>query len=219
MDYWRPAPALERYVSGYHAYRIRLEPGCLAEDVFFPGWTNVRFTIADAPWSIRIGNWTFSPVPQAALFGPTSRAGYARFGRGLLVGAGVTPLGWARLFAASAAGFADRVRPLSDLIGDEAGRLHEAIERGQPVPELLDAWFGRILARTGPEDESVARIAALLNDPALDSVAEFSRQSGVEPRRLAALSRRHFGFTPKLLLRRARFMRALMKLNGAGHGA
>lgn len=212
IGYWRPHPDLAAYVSGYHRYVISLAPGERLPDLFFPGWANLRFSFPEAPWSLRLGHRTFDPVPVNAVFGATSRAGYSDCGSGVLVGAGLTPAGWARLIARPAAPFADRVVDMADAIGEAADELRRRMDRGGAVVEAFDGWFLERLAGTPPEDPRIARLTALLGEVGAASVAGLAARIGLSEAGLAALSKAHFGFTPKLLTRRARFLRALMQI-------
>lgn len=72
---------------------------------------------------MRLRRRRFDPTPPAALFGPSGHAGYVDAPRSTLVGIGVTPRGWARLFGGDASLLADRVVPLRDQIAS-AAELH-----------------------------------------------------------------------------------------------
>ena len=218
IDYYRPDPRLAPYVSGYHCYRLRLAPGERHADLFFPGWTNLRFSLAAEPWGVRLGRRDFAPVPRAALFGPTSHAGYVEAGSGALVGAGLTPLGWARLFGRDASAFADRIEPLDRLLGDDAGALAGRLEAGETPSAVFDAFFAARLAARAPEPPELARLLAAIADPDIASVGALRAAVGLPPRTLNRISRSGLGFTPKLLLRRARFMRALIAALGLERG-
>jgi hypothetical protein len=218
MRYWRPDAKLAPYVSGYHLYSIRLEPGERVDDVFFPAWINIRFTLDADPWRVRFGRRLFDPVPSAALFGPTSHAGYSNGGSGILIGAGITPAGWARLFARNASLLADRVVPLEQLLGADALRLRARLDAGASPAETFDHWLLDRLDGSVPEAPEVGTLFAALGDSAVDTVAALEERLGVAGRALNRLSRVSFGFTPKLLLRRARFMRALMGAVALGRG-
>ncbi len=210
--YARPAPHLARYLTAYDAYDVRLPPDETVEDLVPPAWAAIRFTLTPEPWSARIGARLFNPLPPDALWGPTSHAAYTRFGRGHVVCAGLTPLGWARFVGRDASCHADRVSPLGVVWPATAGALRAAVKEAEDPTATFDAFFTDLLDRTAPEDEAIAALLPLLLDPAVLTVAQVADRLAMTPRALGALSTRHFGFTPKLLLRRARFMRALINL-------
>lgn len=218
MRYFRPEPALAPYVSGYHIYAVNLEPGERVHDVFYPGWTNIRISFPEEPWSVRMGRRSFDPVPGQAVFGPTSRAAYVDTGSGTLFGAGITPAGWARFFARDVSRYADRIAPLDQLIGDSAVMLSARLREGEPPKQVFDDFFLQRMERGRPVPAEVAALRLAIADPQVGTVAELEERLGFGGRPLSRLSRRAFGFTPKLLLRRARFMRALMGAWTVGRG-
>ena len=209
--YTPPAPHLAPFVSGYHFMEI--DPGGGAvEDIAYPSWAILRFTLGGAPWQAGPG---LAPVPGAALFGPTAHATRFRTSGGLLVGAGVTPLGWGRLFAPDAAAFASRISPLSELLGDEAEALRQRLRRHRDEARWgaeLDAFFTARLATQPELSHDAAAIHRLLIDPATVSVEQIAAALGVTSRHVARIALRLFGLPPKVLLRRARFLRALLPL-------
>lgn len=215
VDYWHPDPRLEGLVSGYHRYAIALPPGERHQDVFFPAWANLRFHVAGDHWRVQLAD-TSIDVPRAALFGPTSHAGYSDGASGTVVGAGLTPLGWYRLTRREAADFADRIVPLAELLGPDAALLAEAAAAPpDEVAERLDAIFLRLLAQQRPDEARVAQIHRYLMEPGRGDVAEMAERLGLSHRTLNRIARAAFGFGPKLLVRRARFLRSLMTLRGA----
>jgi AraC-like DNA-binding protein len=209
VSYWAPDPTLARYVTGYHRYRVALPPGHVLEDVFFPSWAVMRFAVEDPqPWSLRRGSRVFDPVPSAMLEGPSSYAGYCRAARGAVIGIGILPEGWARLFGVPAYTIANRVVPLAALL-DDAASLHRRLEGGDEPARVLDDWFLSTFAGAPPTDPLVGALYALIDDPAVTRVEDMIDRLGIPHRVLATLSKDHFGFTPKVLLRRGRFLRAL----------
>lgn len=216
--YARPAPRLSRYITAYDSYRARLDPGEEARDVIPPAWAAIRLALGPVEWSARVGRRRFDPGPRDALFGPSSHAAFTRFGPGRIVCVGLTPLGWARFVGRDASAFADRVAPLELVWPARAARLRAAVEGADDHAAAFDAFFTDLLERTEPEDEAMGRVLPLLLDPAVSCITDLAARAGMDPRHLARLSTRHFGFTPKLLLRRARFMRALIELLRVGRG-
>lgn len=218
LTYWEPDPRLARYVSGYHRYEVDLPPGATFSDAFFPGWANLRFTEPVGAWGIRLGRRTVDPVPAQALFGPSSQVGYASGRSGAVTGAGLTPLGWAVLVGGDASDHANRVVPLAQLLGDEARALAERLVGDDPA-EIFDGWFLERLARAEAEPDGVASILAFLAAPGQCRVADLAARTGLSHRPLLQLTKAHFGFPPKLLLRRARFVSALMAMMGQRQGS
>ena len=219
VDFWAPDPRLAGLVSGYHLYSAALPPGERHRDVFFPAWANLRFHTAGEDWRVRIGGAVFE-VPRAALFGPTSHASFSDSPGGTVVGAGLTPLGWYRLTRRAASDFADRVAPLEDLLGPVAEQLAD-IARA-PRPEIGSGFDGALLPLLGRPRADEARVAELhryLMDPPPGGVTDMAERLGLSHRTLNRLARTAFGFGPKLLVRRARFLRSLMALRDAGSDA
>lgn len=215
VDYWLPDPRLDGLVSGYHRYAIALPPGERHLDVFFPAWANLRFHVAGEHWRVRLGSDSFD-VPRAALFGPTSHAGYSEGADGTVTGAGITPLGWYRLTRREAAEFADRVVPLSDLLGPDAAQLaHAAAAPREEIKDRFDAIFLRLLEQPRTDEARVAQAHRYLMEPGRGDVAEMAERLGLSHRTLNRIARTAFGFGPKLLVRRARFLRSLLALRSA----
>lgn len=216
LSVWRaePTPSLARYVKAYHAFDARLGPGEEGIDVLAPDGASLVFTLEGEPWGVRLGRRRFDPAPRDALFGPSSLAGFSRFGPGHVVRAGLTPLGWARFMRLDASLHTDRIADLRDVWPERMIRLRAALEADRDPAAAFDELFTGLLPLTGPDpdEEASARLAALLADPALLTATDLASRMGMLARPLARMSARHFGFTPKLLLRRARFMRATIEM-------
>lgn len=215
IRYLRPAEDLTPFVSGYHLFGIPQPlPGGRNHDVFYPGWGNIRVQLFGDDWSVRIGERTFDPIPKASLFGPTCRASFSDAGGGRLVGAGLTPLGWAAFVPVKAHRVADRIAPLEEAFGEAADQLRQTLMAAPDdtaIGEAFDAFFLRRLGRRKPSEAIVAfnRLLVGRHDTQVSAVA---RQLGVAERTLTRISRAAFGFSPKLLLQRSRFLKSLIAL-------
>ena len=213
-----PALALRRFISGYHCYTLDYPAGHVHDDLFYPAWANIRFYDSPVPWRITIGERSFD-VPRAALFGPTSRSSASRSGGGLLIGAGLTPLGWTRFARTDAAAFADRIVPLGAAMPDADAIADAVLTAGsmEAAAPAMDTWF---LSHLGPATRHDARIEAmhrLLAEAPPISVNQAAAEVGLHPRAFLRLAMSAFGFRPKLLLRRARFVRTLTRVEEAPH--
>lgn len=216
VEFARAAPPLADCLAGYHGYHTHLPAGETAEEIFLPAWANIRFQLSGGRWAMRYGHVRFDPVPPMALFGPTGRAGFAEFTGGQLFGVGLTPIGWARLIGGDASRMTDRIVPLETVLGADAAmlaaRLAEVRDDFTAMVAVLEAWLLDRLAHARPAPPELARIMDLLNSPAIESVETAAARLDMPVWRLTRLCRRHFGFAPKRLMRRARFLRTMMVL-------
>lgn len=216
--YERPAERLRDYITGYHLYRA--PRGQLRSDWFLPGTANIRIAWYNKPITVTIGDRTFDPIPQAALFGPTMQALHARTRGGFMVGIGVSALGWSRLFTQSAATVADAIVPLDTMwpLEQVLALVHllQSHDVALPVAPLLDAFLDLRFAAAKPEEALLARLAALVVDENIEGVSQIVGALGVGEVRVRRLAYRYFGFAPGHLLRRARFLRAIIPVAQSG---
>ena len=217
-----PSAELAPYVTTYYyteAVAAPSEP--VLEDYLHPEWPNLRFM--EEGWAqSAIGDAPLEPSPAFTATGPTSIATRFRITSGSSWGIGLMPLGWAAFVEGQASDHADRVsdgmrdaafaafRPLARELaasrgsgaGDYATEL-EIIERHMAALVPKDA------ASVGGNARAITAINAALVDPELATVSDLAERVGMNVRSLERLSKRAFGFTPKLLLRRQRFLRSL----------
>ncbi|MFO6446828.1 helix-turn-helix domain-containing protein [Erythrobacter sp. NE805] len=208
-----PAPALAPFVTTFYCTEVNAAgPGGWMEDHLHPEWANLRF-LAHAAAQQAIGAGALVPSPLVTLAGPTSRATRFRLAEGRAWGVGLLPAGWAALFGAQAGDYADRfVDALADPAFAALGPLAEelAATTGGFDAELavVIRHVERLLEGAAP-DPAITRLTAALVDPDLATVAELAERMGMTVRSLERLARRAFGFPPKLLIRRQRFLRSL----------
>ncbi len=126
---------------------------------------------------------------------------------------GLFPLGWTKFVSTPAAEMANA---LVDGERDAAflsfAPILDNLFEGEPDDDreyaiILDHFLAR--NRPHPDQDRIMAVHAALVDPAVSSVAEFAEHAGLSQRTLERLCHRAFGFPPKLLLRRQRFMRSL----------
>lgn len=213
MRYWRPAADLAGLVSGYHLYAVRPPAGVRQRDVLQPAWPILRITFGDPlDWRVRPPGLGWQKVPPVALFGATSGVTWSDTGAGLTIGIGILPRGWARLASAPAADWANRLAdPGTALRGDYVALAHAlaALATDDAVPAVLDAFLRDALRSAPADNPKVASLEAALLDCESRSVASLAERVGVSVRSLERRALAAFGFAPKLLLRRARFLRSL----------
>lgn len=215
VRFFMPSPQLTPYFTTYYLTEVKVPQDEVIQDWLHPEWANVRF--AQSPnMQAAIGTEPLRAAPRMIATGPTSLAGHFMSGPFRNWGIGILPLGWARFCQGSAADLADRFCDGADCPAFAAfAPLLDALYDGPSDPAAeaarIDAFLLALLD-TLPPNEDEARIHAAhtaLLDPETGSVAALSDRLGMSSRSLERLSLRAFGFSPKLLLRRQRFLRSL----------
>lgn len=216
IRYDRPADALTNLVTGYHVYGARGPAPEGQVDWFLPATANVRFAFDAGQISISIGRRTFASMPPAALFGPTSIALKAQSHGGVMVGFGVSALGWNRFFHQPAHSYRNMIVPLDQTC--DPGFAHDletrlsAAEREEDVAAILDAALLERLGSPHADEPLILQLMAIIGRDGSTDIRMVAAELGITTDALRRLSVRHFGFTPKMLLRRARFLRSFLRM-------
>jgi len=151
---------------------------------------------------------------EALLRGPQSR--WAPVPSASLV-IRISPLAWVRVIGMAAGDMADRVAPLPLPLASttpDALRFLSRVAMPDQRDRAAEAWLAHHAIQIEPE---LVRMADLLDhklaDPDTLSVAQLCADLSLTQPRLSRLTLKLFGFRPKLLLRRARFLRTLTALD------
>ncbi len=215
-----PDPRVADFVSEYYVHDSEGPAAMGAIEWSMPGSASLRFFFGERPYNVWMGSRAFTPVPVAALYEPTSRASRFEVFGGATAGMTITALGWARLIGKPAQQFCDRIVPIGTAIpGDFGRRLYDLLatcDKGPAVKGLLDAFFLDDLGLPNPDEPLIRRIMALIGDETVGGLAEIAERLDLTPQQLRTVSLRYFGFSPKRLLRRARFLRSLLRMYVAG---
>ena len=211
VRFHQPEPRLRPYLTAY--YYVEFPPGEPVEDLLMPEWSGVRFALR-GEWCASVGGPDAAPQRMpVSLFGHTSRTGLIRCETpGLGLGVGMLPLGWTEIVRLPPADYVDRIVDPAEAFGEEAARLFDelsAAEGDAARNALLDHFFLSRVEGRPPPSETILKAHAVLNDPAVGTTEEFAAALGVSVRQASRLSEKLFGFPPKLLLRRQRFLRTL----------
>jgi methylphosphotriester-DNA--protein-cysteine methyltransferase len=218
-----PAAELRPFLSTY--YLVTIPPGQTITDHLHPEWANLRIALDDG-WLMGAdaAGQLLSHGSKALLHGPTS--GITPFlGYGRSVGVGILPTGWAALFEADASAYADRLVPAEDMLGAAAiaNLQHQLadVRSADDLKRIADGFFLDRLGSSGAtpyRQQRVAAVLAALNDPDLSSVEALCDHLHLTARQLSLISKAHFGFSPKLLMRRQRFLRMLGAMHARPYG-
>jgi len=147
-------------------------------------------------------------VARVSVLGPTSRAATLWVQGPAPVEVELDALAWSRLTTVRADTLTDRIVPAAVLdIGDpdDASDARACARFAQGV--VADA---NRIGHDAPHDAMLRAFAAMTERRAITDVATAADELGVSAHLLRRLTLRHFGFPPKLLLVRARFLAAFV---------
>ncbi len=214
--FFRPPAELRRYFTTFYCVEYSSDEAGDHFDYLHPEWANLRIIAGCKPLAencagTQVGNTGFY------FTGPSSHAVRFQFDGSLRMwGIGVLPLGWAKFMRTDAAQWADvlvdghgdpRLAEFSDLARD---LFQDAADREGEFARISAFFLDRQHLPVADEARILAIHTALV-DPEIDSVAALVERAGISQRTLERVCQRAFGFSPKLLLRRQRFLRSLAK--------
>lgn len=211
--FFAPPAELARYFTTFYLAEIDLAPGLRVEDHLHPEWANLRFASGGLLAAQNVRGMGIADCPFAVT-GPSGHALRFQLGACRIWGVGLLPLGWAKFIGLPAAEMADAVLD---------GAAHPGFAPFIPLAQVLygaepdvEGELARIgefftaLASSGPPDDPrIPAIHAALVDPKVAAVGELVERAGASTRTVERICRQVFGFSPKYLLRRQRFMRSL----------
>lgn len=211
-EFHEPPPQFEGcFTTFYHVTLEMDEKGDRLTDYLQPEWANIRFFCGGSP-TAEIGT---SRVSGARFVATGASALPCRFAQGpmRMWGVGFLPLGWARFMRSDA-------RSCTNIVCD--GARHPAFQHFSGLADMLcnpeidiDMQFNAITAamtqlmRPTRDDARIRRVHAALVNGDHASVLELAEACATSIRTLERMCMRYFGFSPKLLMRRQRFMRSL----------
>lgn len=210
-QFYSPPSEFDGCFTTFYHLTLDVAGGGTIHDYLQPEWANIRFFAGARP-TARIANSEISGARFSAT-GPSSLPCAFELGTSRMWGIGFLPLGWARFIEAEA-------RDLANVVCD--GSLHPAFAKFDALSEYLcdpaldlDAQLqavvdtlGRMMRSNRDEAKITAVHEALVNG-SFTAVGELADSCAVSVRTLERICGRYFGFTPKLLMRRQRFMRSL----------
>ncbi len=204
---------LRQYLTTFYVAEWTLPDGEILVDHLMPEWANLHFHSGSLPEAetqagMRLANTAFAAT------GPSSESVRFTIGSSRMWGIGLLPLGWAKFVRAPAAELANAAVD---------GCAHPAFASFVPLARTifgqgpdpageLDRITQHFLARIDepvPDLDGITAIHRALVDPETTTVAGLIDKSGIGQGAVERICRRAFGFPPKVLLRRQRFMRSL----------
>lgn len=211
-EFREPPPQFEGcFTTFYHVTLEADQPGLRLTDYLQPEWGNLRF-FCGAPPDAAIGA---TQISGAAFTASGASALPCRFTLGpmRMWGVGMLPLGWARLIDADASSCANIIcdgaahpafqhfAGLTDTLCDPDAQLEDQFD-------ALVTTMSRLM-RPVRDEARIRRIHAELVGGDHASVHDLADACALSVRTMERMCMRYFGFSPKLLMRRQRFMRTL----------
>lgn len=205
---------MQRYFTTFYLTEIDVPYGRVT-DHLHPEWANIRIHQGDFPDAQLTGQAPVQGV-QASLIGPTSTTVEFTTGTTRSWGIGLLPLGWARFVRQPANVHADRAydiatEPFLSTFRPLAASVFEGPPDEQAELARITRFFEKAFSADIDDDPRIAACHAALVDPDIGSVSEMAEATHLPTHTVERLCRRHFGFPPRLLLRRQRFMRSLVQ--------
>ena len=210
-NFFAPPDEFDGCFTTFYHMSLEVNDGGTVTDHLQPEWGNIRFFAGSAP-NAQIGDSRIEGARFTAT-GPSSLPAHFEIGSAEMWGIGFLPLGWARFVDCDASDFCNQAlngetEPCFAKFARLTGPLCEA-NAGMEEQFAVIAESMRDLMRPTRDDEKILQVHRALVDPDVTSVAALAEQSEIAVRSLERLCSRYFGFSPKLLLRRQRFMRSL----------
>jgi AraC-like DNA-binding protein len=199
------------FTTFYHLTLDLPEGAAWVTDYLQPEWANIRFFCGTSPEAeiaaTRISGARFVGT------GPSARPCRFALGPVRMWGVGFLPLGWARFFDADASTCANLIcdGAAHPAFARFAGLAEVLCDPGATLDEQYDAIVAAMTAAMRPnrDEPRIARVHAGLVSGDHASVRDLAGACAMSIRTIERICARYFGFSPKLLMRRQRFMRSL----------
>ena len=213
VHFFQPSAALRPYFTAFYLTEIATPRDTLVDDYLHPEWAALRFTQGTPPVA-SVGPGPMRPQWPFVANGPTSKTIHFGVESSRIWGIGLQPAGWARFVAQSAHALADTTvdgtaHPAFDRFAPLLGRLFDGNDDPAREAARITGHLESVLGPPVINEAQIVTCHAAVLDPEVASVAALGERLGLAVHSLERLTRRYFGFSPKLLLRRQRFLRSL----------
>jgi AraC-like DNA-binding protein len=212
VRFFRLSEPLAPYFTALYLTEIDAGDG-LVTDYLHPEWPALRFTEGPPPVAC-VGPGELAPQWPFVANGPTSKAVHFGVRTSRVWGLGLQPAGWAKFAIGDASALANTTvdgstDPCFALFAGILPQIELCEGTIDDKAELIDAHLLRHAGRPVPREDEIVACQIALRDPAIGEVTALQDRLGLSIKSLERLCRRYLGFTPKLLLRRQRFLRSL----------
>lgn len=210
-QFYSPPSEFDGCFTTFYHLTLEVVDGTTIRDHLQPEWGNIRYFAGACPSATIAGSSINGSRFNAT--GPSSLPCEFELGSARMWGIGFLPLGWARFIDVPA-------RDLANIVCD--GTTHRAFAKFDVLSEALcdpeasiqeqyDVLVEtlRRLMKPNRDEPKIVQVHEALVAGSFTSVGELADSCAMSIRTLERVCARYFGFTPKLLMRRQRFMRSL----------
>ena len=216
VEFAAPHPDLQPYITTYYTADIESADGQLIEDLLHPEWGSVRYVCRGAVQASAQPD-PLQPIPPVVLAGHSSRATRIGCTTMRIASFGLLPLGWHHFAGLPAHRYADTsVAAQHAKTRVDFAALFPAVAEAASLEDVAAIFDNALLqallkvpASARHDDALIQKLHLVLMDPDVVTVGEIADHVGLTGVQLQRLSKRIFGFPPKLLIRRQRFLRTL----------
>jgi len=218
---YAPSDDLTPFIRQHYVFEANLPDGFELVDKLMSETAFIRILLkGDWAAGFRPGIWSsFGAVP---LMGANHVPLPVRVrGPFLVVGIALRPMGWRSLFDCPGSDMADHAVPLSEPWGALGDRLHRDVAAAADDLEIVAAIEDVVRQRLDelgnrPPVESMARFEYIARHDSTMPVADVADLLRLSTRQLERTCKATFGHTPKVILRRSRFLDTSQAMRGFG---
>lgn len=207
-------------IRHFNLFEGSLPEGVMVDDQLMPETGFVCFLLA-GNWLIetRPGEW--ENAPRALFLGSSSRPLPIRIrGDFKSVGMGIRPSAWRMLFDDPAERWINCIVALGEIWGESWTQLDAAVRAASDDTAIVAAIEGALRARLAARsartliDPVIARFETVAQHDSMIRVDTAARQLGLSVRQFERRCHASWGLSPKMILRRSRFLDIATALRG-----
>ncbi len=215
-----PPDDLATCVARFYVMAAELPQDMLMADRLLSETGFVRI-LARGSWEAMAVDGDWYPHSGALLFGANSRPMHVRVkGPFTVIGFALRPSGWNQLFNTPARQYADQMVGLHEIWGNAGRQLYTDIMAANDDEDtILTTMVEAVRARkaemeNGKACEALAKFEPIVISDSTRKVEDIACELGLSLRQLERLCLKHFGHTPKMIMRRSRFLDMAAMLRG-----
>lgn len=218
---YAPSDDLSPYVRQHYVFEAHLPEDFELIDTLMSETAFIRILLK-GDWAAQYSAGTWSNFGQVPLMGANGVPLRVRVrGPFLVVGISLRPAGWRSLFDCPASDIADHAMPLGAHWGALAEQLVQDVAAAGDDAAIVGAIESVVRTRLGevgrrPPVAAMARFEHIARHDSTMPVADIADLLSLSTRQLERNCKATFGHTPKVILRRSRFLDTSQAMRGFG---